>query len=166
MAKITFKASEDYSLFLGRYAEAVERGEILEKAVYAGGAIVADAIRANLDALPEGKFHHLRDGEMFKGIPASQKQDLADSFGLTPIQVDRDGCHNTKAGFDGYGRFKTQKYPQGVPNQMLARAVESGSSVREKTPFVRPAVSKTRKKAIQEMSKVIDEETKTMYRRK
>ena len=52
----------------------------------------------------------------------------------------------------------TKQYPKGLPNQLLARAIESGSSVRQKKPFVRPAVTATKKQAIAEMEKIIDEE--------
>ena len=65
-------------------------------------------------------------------------------------------CVNTKAGFDGYGSVKTKKYPKGVPNSMLMRSVESGTSFREKHPTVRPAVNKTRKQAQKIMEEEID----------
>lgn len=135
-------------------------GATIEKAVRAGAAIVADKIRANLDALPEEEFRKLGEGEMFRGLPAAQKRDLQDSFGLTPIEKDRNGFIHTKAGFNEYGSYPTKAYPDGVPNQLLARAVESGSSVRQKTPFVEPAIRATRAKAIEAMEKVIDEEIK------
>ena len=87
---------------------------------------------------------------------------MADSFGLTPIERDKNGFLHTKAGFDGYGSHPTKQYPQGVPNQLLARAVESGSSAREKTPFVRPAVTKTKKAAVEAMQAEIDKEIKKL----
>lgn len=86
-----------------------------------------------------------------------------DSFGLAPIQTDKNGFRHTKAGFDGYGKLKTKEYPNGVPNEMLARAVESGSSVRVKKPFVRPAVNATKNEAVEKMGKVVDEEMKKIF---
>lgn len=165
MAKITFKASAAYSSFLGRYQDAIEHSQILERAVASGAAIVADRIRSNLEDLPEDTFRRLPSSKTFSGVPAGQKRDLADSFGLTPIKRDADGNLNTKAGFDGYGSFPTPTYPNGIPNQLLARTVESGSSVRAKTPFVRPAVDRTRSKAVAAMQKIIDKETESLHRR-
>ena len=63
-----------------------------------------------------------------------------------------------KLGFDGYNKVKTRKYPQGQPNAMIARAVESGSSVRKKNPFIRRAVNDTQKQAVEKGKQVADEE--------
>ena len=163
MARITFGKQSEYGLKLKELEQAFLSDEPLERAVSKGAAPVADAIRNNLEALPTEEFRYLRDGEIFNGIPESQKQDLIDSFGLTPISRDKNGFVNTKAGFDGYGSHPTKAYPQGVPNQLIARAVESGSSVRAKTPFVRPAVNATRQEAIKEMEKSIDEDLKKIF---
>lgn len=139
------------------------KDEPLEKAVAAGAAIVADQIKANLEALPEEEFRKLGEGETFTGLPKGQKKDLVDSFGLTPIEKDKNGFIHTKAGFDGYGSFPTNAYPEGIPNQLLARSVESGSSVRQKTPFVEPAVKATRKEAVEKMNGVLEDEFKTIF---
>lgn len=153
---MTFKAGEEYAIKLSKLAN---QEDVAKKAIYGAAEIVADKIKANLNALPEEKFRYLRDGEKFVGVPERQKKDLIDSFGITPITKDNEGNWNTKIGFDGYGSIPTKKYPNGLPNQLLARAIESGSSVRQKKPFVRPAVNATKKKAQTEMEKIIDEET-------
>lgn len=163
VARISFKNQREYFLRLQKLEQAFAKEETLEKAVYAGAAIVTDAIRGNLEALPEESFRFLQPGEIFHGLPEGQKKDLVDSFGLTPIERDRNGFIHTKPGFDGYGSFPTETYPKGVPNQLIARAVESGSSVREKTPFVRPAINAKRKEAIETMEEVIDEEIKDIF---
>lgn len=157
MATISFKGGDEYALKLSRLATQSE--DVAKRAVFEGAKVVADKIGTNLDALPEESFRYLRGGEKFVGIPQRQKQDLKDSFGITPITRDADGNWNAKIGFDGYGGIPTKKYPQGLPNQLLARAIESGSSVRQKKPFVRPAVNATKKKAVEVMKKIIDEET-------
>ena len=120
--------------------------ETAKKAVYAGAKVVADKIRQNLNAL--------------NVTPELQKQDLIDSFGIAPFDTDEKGVVNTKAGFDGYGSRPTKKYPKGLPNQLLARAIESGTSFRKKQPFVRPAVNAAKKQAIKEMERVVNEEVK------
>ena len=161
MAKITFPGLAAYGEAL-RQLEASFAGnnDILERAVAAGASVVADSIRAHLQALPEDEYRYLADGDKFAGVPQGQKKDLIDSFGLTPIDRDKNGFVHTKAGFDGYGSHPTKAYPQGIPNQLLARAVESGSSVRQKIPFVRPAVKASQKQALEAMDGVIDEETR------
>lgn len=157
MARVSFKGHADYALRLRELEHTAAGGEMLEEAVKAGAKPVADEIRNQLSKLPGDDFRRLDDGEIFTGLSYRQKQDLLESFGLTPIDRDRRGFVHTKAGFDDYGSFPTKAYPQGLPNQLLARAVESGSSVRAKTPFVRPAVRATRKEAEAEMDRVIKE---------
>ena len=163
MAKITFKGQSEYFSKLQKLEQAFAEDSTMEKAVRAGAAPVADQIRQNLKALPEEPFRKLQEDEIFHGIPKGQKQDLLDSFGLAPITRDRSGFVHTKAGFDGYGSFPTAEYPNGVPNQLVAAATESGSSVREKMPFIRPAEKATRKEAIEAMEDVIDGEIKNIF---
>lgn len=163
MAKITFKNGSEYEKKLKKLEQLYASDASLEKAVAAGAAVVADKIRSNLEALPEVEYRRLEEGESFHGIPKGQKKDLADSFGLTPIGRDKNGFVNTKAGFEGYGSYPTKAYPQGLPNALLARATESGSSVRQKTPFVEPAVKATRSEAVDAMGKVIDEQVKSIF---
>ena len=73
---------------------------------------------------------------------------------------DQNGYLNVKIGFDGYNRTKTDQYPQGQPNQLVARGVESGTSWKQKHPFIRPAVTRARKKAEEKMAEVLDYEIK------
>lgn len=163
MARISFKNQSEYYLRLQKLESRFTKDETMEKAVYAGSSIVADQIRENLEKLPEQQFQRLPNGEVFKGISQHQKEDLGNGFGLTPIERDKRGFVHTKAGFEEYGSFPTPTYPKGVPNALLARAIESGSSVHQKTPFIAPAVKATRKKAIAAMEKVIDDEMKKIF---
>ena len=164
MAKITFAGQSEYFEKLQQLEQVFAKDETLEKAVHAGAEPVADAIRTRLEALPEDEFRYLKPGETFTGIPEEQKNDLLAGFGLAPISRDKTGFVHTKAGFDGYGSHPTKAYPKGVPNALIARAAESGSSVRQKTPFVGPAVKATRDESIAAMGRVIDEETKKIFK--
>lgn len=163
MARVSFKGFEQYGKALQELAFTAAGGEMLEEAVKAGAKPVADEIRRRLDALPSAPFERLSEGAKFGFLPEGQKRDLQDSFGLTPVDRDRRGFVHVKAGFDGYGSFPTNSYPKGIPNQLLARAAESGSSVREKTPFVRPAVNATRKEAEAEMDRVVRQELEKIF---
>jgi len=153
MARMEIRGFDELELRLSKLADP----EIAKDVVMSGAQPVADEIRKSIEALPEDKFRYLKKNEVFTGVPKQQKQDLLDSLGITPPDIDFDGNTNTKIGFDGYGKIPTKKYPKGVPNQLLARAVESGSSVRKKTPFIRKAVNKSKKLAEAEMQKKLDE---------
>lgn len=153
MAKMEIKGFDEYTQKLERYSANFH--ETAKKAVKAGASPVADAIRSGLKALPEDEFRRLKSDEKFDGIPEAQKEDLLIGLGITPVSTDREGNTNVKVGFAGYGSLKTKKYPKGVPNALIARSVESGSSVRKKTPFVRSATNKSKQKAIDAMQKEI-----------
>lgn len=159
MAKMQINGPNDLMAELGKLGAEID--EIAAEALYAGAEIVADAIRKKLESLPEDTFRHLQKGEKFKGTPKEQRKDLEKSLGITKMGIDkRTGDYNIKVGFDGYGSMPTKKYPKGLPNPLLARSIESGSSVREKRPFVEPAVKKNKKTAIEAMQTVLDKHIK------
>lgn len=160
MASIEFEGIDEYAKRLSALWKDSE--EICKRAVYEGANVVANAIKANLDSIPiqegeSGLPPVAHEGEKLYGVSRRQKADLIAGFGLAPIKNDQVYI-NTKAGFDGYGSVKTKKYPKGVPNSMLMRSVESGTSFRKKHPVVRPAVTRSRKQAQAKMGETIDEE--------
>ena len=158
---------EDYVAYVERLAENSE--EILGEAVYDMAKVVADKVRANiqaLDAAPKGKTTYYVTETMIKSqLSEEQKKGLLDGFGVSPMQ-DNNGYFNVKMGFDGYNSIKTKKYPKGQPNALIARVTESGSSYREKTPFIRPAVRATKKAAEQAAQAKIDERIAALGKKK
>lgn len=130
--KCAVKAGDDYALKLSRLTSGYR--DIVGKAIYQAADIVTDKVRANLERVT---------GPLATG-------DLAESLGITPMD-NKGGYYNVKVGFDGYDR-------KGVPNQLKARVLESGTSKQTKRPFVRPAVRATKAAAEAKMNQVIDEE--------
>lgn len=152
MAKIQMKGLDEYTKKLDDLEK--RHDEVAAKAVYAGAGIVADEIKKRLqDNLDDPAYAGLQEGQVFKGMNYEQTGDLLDSFGIAPIRAFADMNTSTKLGFDGYDE-------KGVPNQLKARAMESGTSKLKKRPFVRPAVNATKKPAISEMRNIIDGEYK------
>lgn len=155
MAKITFPGLSDYELMISRLSKGVD--DIAGKAIYAGAGIVADAIKENIKDLPIVRGYGTKENPLPGGVTAPQKAGLIDGLGISPMQSDA-GFLNVKIGFDGYNATKTDKYPQGQPNQLVARGVESGTSWKEKKPFIRPAINASKKRAEDEMARILDEE--------
>lgn len=150
MAKMKVKGLDEYALKLSNFGN--NAPEVAKKLVMAGANPVADEIRRNLEAnLNDPSYAGTRDGGEWGAKRYKFKGDLLNSFGIAPPGVDQNGNTNTKIGFEGYDR-------NGVPNALKARAMESGTSALKKRPFVRPAVNRTRKKAIEEMGKKLEEE--------
>lgn len=162
MAKITFNGGEDFGVKLEKLGQMNARASI-ERAVAKAAGIVADAIRAALSALPTQRAIHLQKGGTLRAVQQHEMEDLVASFGITPVKTDKNGFTNVRVGFDGYGSKPTKKYPRGVPNQLVAAAIDSGSSVREKHPFIRPAVNKTRAEAIQAMDESINTDIQEIF---
>lgn len=135
MAKMTIKGLDEYAKALDNLGK--DSVEIAKKVVYSGADIVADEVRRELT-------HALGGSEYSTG-------DLLNSLGIAPIDSDSRGNTNTKIGFGGYDR-------KGVPNALKARAMESGTSTQRKKPFMRRAVNRAKKKAIDEMGKRLEVE--------
>ena len=155
MAKITFPGLNDYELMISKLSKGVD--DIAGKAIYAGAGIVADAIKENIKDLPIVRGYGTEKDPLPGGVTAPQKAGLIDGLGISPMQSDA-GYLNVKIGFDGYNATKTEKYPQGQPNQLVARGVESGTSWKKKSPFIRPAINASKQRAEDEMARILDQE--------
>jgi len=132
-----FMMGDEFALAISRLS--TQSDEIAKKAIFEGANIIADKIKSNLEGI----------------LSSEATGELVASFGVTPIERDKNGDFNTKIGFDGYGN-------DGVANQLKARVLESGSSKQPKRPFVRPAVNATKKQVIEKMRQVVDMEIKKL----
>lgn len=154
MARITMKQDDALLQKLARMEQAAP--ETAKRALYQGAKVVADAMKRAVQALPEDTHRFGSERHKLTGPRDWEKRDLEESFGVTPIR-EKNGVYDVKIGFDGYGSRPTKKYPKGVPNQMVARAIESGNSFRSKIPFVRRTVEQHREKAVEAMRRTIGE---------
>lgn len=157
MAKwIVGKGLDSYISYLQKIDAVTD--EAIGEAVYEMAKVVADSVRASIQELTtvsnEANIATYKKG--YSRLSDEEKQGLLDGFGVSPMQDDG-GYINVKLGFDGYNSVKTKKYPKGQPNALIARVTESGSSYREKTPFIRPAVNASKKQAEQAGQMKIDE---------
>lgn len=154
MARIKCDGLDDYIAKLQKLGDVTE--DIIKQAVYEGAGVLADGIRSSIQSLPTVKdSFYVHDGELLYGVTEKQKQGLLDGLGISEMKNEA-GYINVKIGFNGYNSEKTRKYPQGQPNALIARSVESGTSVRIKRPFVRPAVARNKAAAEDAMRKTVD----------
>ena len=138
MPKMTLTGLEEVSILIRQMADHGE--EVAKAAVFAGAAAAAEAVRREIQALPtESGFKP--NGEKRQSVKPSEKQALLDHVGISHFQTEG-GKTSAAVGFDGYAEnLATSKYPKGLPVPLLARSIESGSSVRQKNPFIRRAAS-------------------------
>ncbi|HWT27168.1 MAG TPA: HK97-gp10 family putative phage morphogenesis protein [Mobilitalea sp.] len=136
---MTIRGTDELELQLSKLANP----EISKRVVMAGAQPVADEIRKGLEK-------NLQGSEYSKG-------DLLDSLGIAPADINHEGNANTKIGFDGYDS-------KGVPNEVKARAMESGTSKQDKKPFVRPGTNRSKDKAIEAMQNQLNTEIESVMK--
>lgn len=152
MAKMTIgKGMDEYLAKLGNLEFAAPG--LVGQAIYEGAKVVADQVRAEIEALPTAESKRVATP---RDPTQVEKDGLLDGLGVAKKKNDN-GYINVKIGMDGYNTDKTKKYPQGKPNAMIARSIESGSTVMKRNAFISRAVNKTKKDAEAAMQKVIEE---------
>lgn len=158
MAKFQFEGAAEYI----QKIEALNKNStgFIKRAVYEGGGVVVKAIADAIDALPSGSTAFVPEGETIRGVNDLQREGLREGLGLSTMK-NENGYINTKVGFDGYNGYQTKKYPNGQPNALIARALESGTSQRPKTRFVSKAVKACREEAEKAMAARFDDDLKT-----
>lgn len=137
MARAAFMLDDDFALKISKLETDID--DVAKEAIFEGAKIAADQVRKNLESVLSGNS----TGEM------------AESFGITPISRTY-GEWSAHVGFDGYDE-------QMMPNQFKARIMESGTALRRKKPFVRPAMNQTKKQVQEKMKSVIEEATKEIF---
>lgn len=126
------------------------RDKIIGKAVYEGAGIVADAVRANINALATSNDFH-------EAVTPKQKEGLLDGLGISRMK-DENGFINVKIGFNGYNGIRNKRYPNGQPNALVARSLEKGTSVAPAQRFVAPAVKRAQASAENAMQEIVESE--------
>ena len=153
MAKLQFKGLEEYEAQLLKLRNLTE--DMIGQAIYEGAAIVADEVKKGIESIPIDD-RYATGGTMLHGITQEQKQGLLDGFGIASMQ-NENGYLHVKLGFNGYNSMRTKNFPNGQPNSMIARSVNSGSSFRQRIPFVDNAVNSAKSRAEEKMKQKLDE---------
>lgn len=133
MAKCTYKLPEDLLKKLSTLGSKMD--EISEVVLEAGGEIVLDKVKSNLEGSLSGKS----SGE------------LVSSLGLSGVRIDRNGNSNIKIGF-------SEPRKDGGSNAMVANVIEYGKHGQPAKPFLKPAKSSSKKQCIEVMTKKLEEE--------
>lgn len=152
MAKIETTGLDEYMGKLRTLGQDVTR--VCRAAVFEGGDVLADAIRARIESMtaiePTDAIIAWKQERPVGGITEEQKNGLLDGLYLKKMSEDN-GFIYTQIGFSGYNDVHTAKYPNGQPNALIARSIESGSSARPKKPFIRPTANAVKAEATARM---------------
>lgn len=156
MATFKFKGVDE---LIGQYEKLDKDSEkMIGKAIYNGAAVVMDQVKSAVEGITtEDRFGTSENP--VSGPSTIQKIGLQHALGIARMRNDN-GFRNVKIGFDGYNSVHTKTWPNGQPNMMVARSIESGTSWMQKQPFMRRAEQASRLSCEQAMSETIDKEIK------
>ena len=133
MAKCTCKLPEELLKKLSKLGNRMD--EVSEVVLEAGGEIVLDKVKANLEGALSGES----TGE------------LASSLGLTKVRIGKDGNPNIKVGF-------AEPRKDCKSNAMIANIIEYGKSGQPAKPFLKTAKKQAKKPCIDAMTRKLEEE--------
>lgn len=154
MAKLKFDGLDEYVRQLEKLSDMSR--ECIGRAVYEGAGVIANAVRDAIEAIPiDERF--VKDGQMLNGISRLQKDGLLEGFGIAPLQNDN-GYMHVKLGFAGYNGVRSNQFPDGQPNSMIARSVNSGTSFRARIPFVDNTVRQKKNECEEKMKETFETE--------
>lgn len=129
---------------------------IAEKVLQAGGEVMIKKIRENLSSV-------VGSGTKYK---SRSTEELEDSLGIAPMDIDKDGNHNIKIGFNEPRRTqyeaKGKRSYNTATNAMVANVLEYGKHGQPAKPFLKPAISSSRSRCKKAMIDTFNEEIKKL----
>ena len=160
MAKFQFEGVDE---LVAQYEKLADNTmEVIGKAIYNGAGVVMKSVSGAVESIGTDNRFGTAENPV-SGPTTIQKIGLQQSLGITKMRQDGD-FWNVKIGFDGYNNVKTKKWPQGQPNSMVARSIESGTSWMQKQPFMRRAEQGARGPCEKVMSETVDKEIEKLTR--
>ncbi len=133
MAKCTYTLPEDLLKKLSKLGSRMD--EVSEAVLEAGGAVVLDKVKSNLEGVLSG----------------NSSGELVSSLGLSGVRIDKNGNSNIKIGF-------AEPRKDGTSNAMIANIIEYGKHNQPAKPFLKPAKTASKKQCIETMTKTLEEE--------
>lgn len=128
----------------------------IEKSLYEGAGVMANAVKSELNAIPiDNRVVH--GGEIKRGPSQIEKNGLQSSFGIAHFRHNL-GTIDTSLGFDGRSSLITKRWPSGKPNAVIAREVNSGTSYMQKNPFMARARRKGKQACEAKMKQTFEKE--------
>lgn len=131
--------------------------EHIKRAIYPGAGLMADAIKASAQSIPTRDPKKFYRDTLAPGPTPEEKSSMIAAIGIAKMRK-QGSMITAKVGVDGYSSHKTKSFPGGVPNAVIARSVEAGTSWMKKTPFISRAVRQTKPAAEAAIKRQLDEE--------
>ena len=143
MAKADFKLPDEFLTKLSRLGK--DTDAITEKVLEAGGQVVLAKVRSNLATV-------IGSGTKYDSRSTGE---LAQSLGLSPVKLNREGNHDIKVGF-------AEPRSDGGSNAKIANVLEYGKHGQPAKPFLKPAKSASKAECIRVMEQTLKEEVEKL----
>ena len=157
VASVTTKGLVETLKMLERMEQNTD--SIIEEALEKGGGKVCDVMRKEVTALRTSDEFEGGNGKRY--AKPEDVKGLLEAMGYTPVQLNG-SIFDIKCGWDGYNKNVTKKYPKGHANQMIANAINKGTSFMIAQPFIQKTARRAKAEAISEIQRVIDKEIAKM----
>lgn len=134
--------------------------EDMRRTIYEGAAVMIEAVKDEVEALPVySGYRHADETHKLEGVSKVQKKGILEGLGIARMRYDG-AFLNAKIGVDGYNAVKTKRWPNGQPNAMVVRSLESGTSFLKRSPVITKAVRKARPKVEETMARTYDKQVR------
>ena len=143
MAKADFKLPDEFLTKLSRLGK--DTDAVSEKVLEVGGQIVLAKVQSNLVAV-------IGSGTKYDSRSTGE---LAQSLGLSPVKLNREGNHDIKIGF-------SEPRSDGGSNAKIANVLEYGKHGQPAKPFLKPAKSASKAECIRIMEQTLKEEVEKL----
>ena len=168
MAEFTNEGMQEFidlCIFTDRQLE-----RVIGRSIYPGGKLVANAVKKAIDGIhtDDHLFKFAAEHDRMRAGPTKrEKAWIAKSFGIAEIRRNVHGW-NVKLGFDGYSDIRTTnpRIKMGVlPNALIARSVNSGTSFMAAQPFMDITVRQNTKACEKVIEEQFDKEIAKIWER-
>lgn len=168
MAEFTNEGMQEFidlCIFTDRQLE-----RVIGRSIYPGGKLVANAVKKAIEGIhtDDHLFKFAAEHDRMRAGPTKrEKAWIAKSFGIAEIRRNVHGW-NVKLGFDGYSDIRTTnpRIKMGVlPNALIARSVNSGTSFMAAQPFMDITVRQNTKACEKVIEEQFDKEIAKIWER-
>ena len=139
MAKTTYKMPEQFLMDLSKLGKNTD--EITSRVLKAGAEVVERKVRSNLTSV-------IGKNTKYK---SRQSGDMLGALGISKARQDKNGNFNIKIGF-------AENRIDGVSNAMIANIIEYGKHGQPAKPFLKPAITSTKRACIDTMISKLNSE--------
>lgn len=163
-AQLTIEGADEFIAQLNRLGSHTEK--VAKRICFDGMNVLRDAVVQTMGMLKRDTMSAWAHGRPLNVISQQDLLDMIQCLGISKIGTDDAGAMTVSLSFSGYISRTEKKYPKGVPAVLIARSLESGSSARAKSPFMRKTVNRYKEAVVRTMQRTLSQSIKYINNQK